>query len=82
MAGWINDMFDGNIDPATGRCLNACHGTYGDPGEAIDIDGDRGDATAVVIDSGPSADETLWNTVQFIPAAASRIPTSVLSQWV
>ncbi|MED5811251.1 hypothetical protein VST63_02660 [Mycolicibacterium sp. 050232] len=82
MAGWINDMFDGNIDPATGRCLSDCHGTYGDPGEAIDIDGDRGDATAVVLDSGPSPDETLWNTVQFIPVAASSIPTSVLSRWV
>lgn len=82
MAGWINDMFDGNIDPATGRCLSDCHGTYGDSGEVIDIDGDRGDATAVVIDSGPLPDENLWNAVHFIPVQASSVPSSVLSRWV
>ncbi|CRZ16759.1 hypothetical protein [Mycolicibacterium neworleansense] len=81
MAGWINDMFEGNIDPATGRCLSDCHGTYGDAGEAVDIDGDRGDATAVVIDSGPSSDESGWSAAQFIPIAATLIPASVRSQW-
>lgn len=52
MAGWVNDMFEGNIDPVTGRCLSDCDGTYGDAGETIDIDADRGGATGVVIDSG------------------------------
>lgn len=67
MAGWINDMFDGNIDPATGRCLTDCDGTYGSAGQTVDIDGDRGDATAVVIDSGSR------------PAA---IPAAVPTRWV
>lgn len=80
MAGWVNDMFEGNIDPATGRCLTDCNGIYGDPGDAIDIDGDRGNATAVVLDSGAQRDESSWELGQFIPVAASFIPASVLSR--
>ncbi|MCG7607801.1 MULTISPECIES: hypothetical protein [Mycobacterium] len=82
MAGWVNDMFDGNIDPTTGRCLSDCHGIYAEPGDALDIDGDRGDATAEVIDSGPPPNETLWNAIRFIPSPATSIPGSVLSRWV
>jgi pimeloyl-ACP methyl ester carboxylesterase len=52
MAGWINDMFDENIDPVTGRCLTDCEGIYGDPGATIVIPADAGEASAVVIDSG------------------------------
>ncbi|MGV0811070.1 hypothetical protein ABQF34_03865 [Mycolicibacterium boenickei] len=81
MAGWINDMFEGNIDPATGRCLTDCNGEYGAPGETIDIDGDRGDATAVVIDSGSLPAESDWNAERFVPVGASVIPASVLSLW-
>ncbi|WKG04102.1 alpha/beta hydrolase [Mycolicibacterium sp. HK-90] len=81
MAGWVNDMFEGNIDPATGRCLTDCHGIYGAPGDPIDIDGDQGGATGVVIDSGSSPDELGWYDARFVPIAASFIPRSVLSLW-
>jgi pimeloyl-ACP methyl ester carboxylesterase len=80
MAGWINDMFEGNIDPVTGRCLTDCDGAYGSGGETIDIDGDHGNATAVVIDSGSLPDESAWNTARFTAVAASFIPASVLSR--
>lgn len=80
MAGWVNDMFEGNIDPATGRCLTDCNGVYGEPGETVDIDGERGNATAVVLGSGAQPDESAWELSQFVPLAASFIPTSVLSR--
>jgi hypothetical protein len=80
MAGWINDMFDGGIDPVAGRCLTDCDGAYGSGGETIDIDSDHGKATAVVTDSGSLPDEFDWNVARFAPAAASFIPASVLSR--
>jgi hypothetical protein len=53
MAGWINDMFEGTVDPTTGRCLgDGCHGIYGDVGSTIHIPTEKGKASAVVIDSG------------------------------
>ena len=53
MAGWINDMFAGDIDPVTGRCLGtSCVGVYGAPGTTVELPSDTGDPTAVVIDSG------------------------------
>lgn len=55
MAGWINDMFAGDVDPVLGRCVgDDCVGVYGDPGEAIAIPAENGEASAVVIDSGPA----------------------------
>ncbi|MEV3903843.1 alpha/beta hydrolase [Mycobacterium sp. NPDC050551] len=71
MAGWINDMFEGTIDPTTGRCLGAdCHGIYGDTGSTIHIPAEKGDASAVVIDSGelPAAARP---TDRFAPRDAS-----------
>lgn len=82
MAGWVNDMFEGNIDPVTGRCLSDCNGTYGDAGQTVDIDAGTGNATAVVIDSGTLPDESDWSPLGFVPVDASFIPRSVLSQWV
>jgi pimeloyl-ACP methyl ester carboxylesterase len=81
MAGWINDMFEGNIDPVTGRCLTDCDGVYGSGGETVDIDGDHGDATGVVIDSGSLPAESAGNIARFTPVAATSIPASVLSRW-
>ncbi|MBB3600435.1 hypothetical protein FHT40_000068 [Mycolicibacterium sp. BK556] len=78
MAGWINDMFTGTVDPVTGRCLTGCDGVYGSGGETVDIDGDHGSATAVVIDSGSLPDESARNNPRFTPVAASSIPASVL----
>ncbi|MET0900093.1 MAG: alpha/beta hydrolase [Mycobacterium sp.] len=53
MAGWINDMFAGDIDPVTGHCLGKyCEGVYGAPGTTVDLPSDTGSPSAVVIDSG------------------------------
>jgi hypothetical protein len=53
MAGWINDMFAGDIDPVTGHCLGQdCEGVYGAPGATVDLPSDTGSPSAVVIDSG------------------------------
>lgn len=50
MAGWINDMFRGGIDPGTGRCLATdCQGAYGEPGATIVLPSQHGTATAVAI---------------------------------
>jgi hypothetical protein len=78
MAGWVNDMFSGAIDPTTGRCLGPdCQGTYGDPGDTIYIPTDEGEASAVVIDSGPLPAPAFVSTDQFIPLAAQSIPVSI-----
>ncbi|MBO0681347.1 alpha/beta hydrolase [Mycolicibacterium sp. S2-37] len=77
MAGWINDMFEGTIDPTTGRCLgDGCAGSYGEPGETIVIPSDGAVATAVVIDSGALPPSTLPWTARFEP----RDVTSVAGQ--
>ncbi|WP_199254562.1 alpha/beta hydrolase [Mycolicibacterium mengxianglii] len=70
MAGWINDMFDGNIDPVTGRCLgDDCAGVYGDPGGTVVIPGDNGEASAVVIGSRTSPMSELLAGFQPLEAA-------------
>lgn len=65
MAGWINDMFDGGIDPATGRCLGAdCRGEYGEPGDTLVLPSEHGSATALAIGSGtPSGLRVLRSAV-------------------
>jgi pimeloyl-ACP methyl ester carboxylesterase len=59
--GWITDMFQDKIDPATGKCLEGvvCQGLYGDPGGSFPIVTGGGEATAVVIDSRADADAVL-----------------------
>ncbi|PRC44575.1 hypothetical protein C6A85_99545, partial [Mycobacterium sp. ITM-2017-0098] len=77
MAGWINDMFAGNIDPTTGRCLgDGCSGQYGLPGETIVIATAAGQASAVVIGAG-----SLSGIVQVEEVAAPRkaLPALTLS---
>jgi hypothetical protein len=69
MAGWINDMFAEKIDPVTGRCLTDCAGEYAEPGGTVVIPTDRGDMSAVVIDSG-----ALPATDRFEPLDASSVP--------
>ncbi|MET0702269.1 MAG: alpha/beta hydrolase [Mycobacterium sp.] len=74
MAGWINDMFAGDIDPVTGRCVgDDCAGLYGDPGATIVIPSgtDAGDASAVVINSGSLPATTRPPVARFQPLAAS-----------
>lgn len=78
MADWVNDMFSGAIDPTTGRCLGPdCQGTYSDPGDTIYIPTDEGEASAVVIDSGPLPAPAFVSTDRFIPLAAQSIPASI-----
>lgn len=74
MAGWINDMFDGSIDAATGRCVaDDCSGQYGDPGETIVISTDKGEASMGVIDSGTLPARKSLRAHPFTPSDASSI---------
>ncbi|CAN5805814.1 hypothetical protein BH09ACT7_BH09ACT7_24480 [soil metagenome] len=76
MAGWINDMFAGDIDPVTGRCVgDDCVGVYGDPGDTVVIPSgtDAGDASAVVIDSGALPSAARLPVARFQPVEASSI---------
>lgn len=76
MAGWINDMFEGTIDPTTGRCLGEdCHGIYGDVGSTIHIPTEKGDASAVVIGSGElPATEGVTGRFEPRDASSSAVP--------
>ena len=79
MAGWVNDMFDHAIDPTTGRCLGGeCAGQYGNPGDTIIIATDKGDASAVVIDSGalPAAEQQREQRFQPLTASSVVLPDS------
>jgi hypothetical protein len=67
MAGWINDMFAGRIDAATGTCTGlVCTGTYGPPGARVEIPTGKGRATARVLG---------------VPVAASRPAIIPVSLW-
>ncbi|MCV7170399.1 alpha/beta hydrolase [Mycobacterium manitobense] len=76
MAGWINDMFEGTVDPTTGRCLgDDCHGIYGDVGSTIRIPTEKGEASAVVIDSGElPADARLTDRFEPRDASSADVP--------
>jgi pimeloyl-ACP methyl ester carboxylesterase len=50
IAGWVNDIFAGTIDPSTGACGgDDCDGIYGEPGQAVSVATPQGPATGVVI---------------------------------
>jgi pimeloyl-ACP methyl ester carboxylesterase len=54
-AGWINDMFAGRIDAATGSCSGAdCQGVYGEPGSTLVVHTDKGTASGVAIGAAAS----------------------------
>lgn len=79
-AGWINDMFEENIDPATGACKTGvdCAGQYGDGDDSFTITTDRGDAVAVLIGTQKAKDLTSLRAISatdFISA----IPAGVLN---
>lgn len=72
IAGWINDIFAGRIDPSTGACEGAgCAGIYGDPGQSVAIATPEGPATGVVI--GTPAAPT---TTEFLPPSVSSLLAS------
>ncbi len=79
-AGWINDMFDKNIDPATGACLQGvvCSGQYGDGGTSFLVSTEEGDAVAVLIGTRRAADLTSLRAIS-VTDFISAIPAGVLN---
>lgn len=79
-AGWINDMFDENIDPATGACKTGvdCAGQYGDGDDTFTITTDRGDAVAVLIGTQKATDLTSLHAISATDFVAA-IPAGVLN---
>ncbi|MDZ4234840.1 MAG: alpha/beta hydrolase [Dietzia sp.] len=74
MAGWINDLFEGDIDPTVGRCVgDDCQGVYGGSGDTIVIPTDEGDASAVVIDAGSLPVSESLRAYRFQPRTADSI---------
>ncbi|PRC47412.1 hypothetical protein C6A85_85080, partial [Mycobacterium sp. ITM-2017-0098] len=48
IAGWVNDVFAGRIDPSTGACEGSdCNGIYGAPGHPVSVATPEGPATGV-----------------------------------
>ena len=75
-AGWINDMFDEKIDPATGACGLDCAGQYGDGDDSFVISTPHGDAVAVMIGSQRAEDMTSLRAISvtdFITALPANI---------
>ncbi|TFV60970.1 alpha/beta hydrolase [Mycobacterium sp. PS03-16] len=71
MAGWIDDMFAGRIDPATGACAgDDCAGIYGAPGATVGIQTGKGRATATVL--GVSAPTSRGIGAAAVPASLWR----------
>lgn len=69
IAGWINDIFAGRIDPSTGRCeTGECAGIYADPGAPVSVSTPKGPATGVVI--GTAAAPT---RVEFRPLSVTSL---------
>ncbi|MBU8818820.1 hypothetical protein [Mycolicibacterium goodii] len=79
-AGWINDMFDENIDPATGACKTgvACAGQYGDGDDSFTITTARGDAVAVLIGTQRARDLTSLHAISVIDFVTA-LPANVLN---
>lgn len=79
-AGWINDMFDENIDPATGACKTGadCAGQYGDGDDSFTITTARGDAVAVLIGTQKATDLTSLHAIS-LTDFVSAIPAGVFN---
>ncbi|WP_142386910.1 hypothetical protein [Mycobacterium hubeiense] len=77
-AGWINDMFDEKIDPATGACTSDCAGQYGDGDDSFTITTPEGDAVAVLIGSQRAKDLTSLRAIS-VTDFISAIPAGVLN---
>lgn len=64
LAGWVNDIFAGRIDPSTGACGgDGCDGIYGEPGQALSVDTPAGPATGVVIGTAVAPTRTVFSPV-------------------
>lgn len=79
-AGWINDMFDENIDPATGACKTGveCAGLYGDGSDSFTISTPRGDAVAVLIGTQRARDLTSLHAIS-VTDFVTALPANVLN---
>lgn len=79
-AGWINDMFDENIDPATGACKEGveCAGQYGDGDDSFTISTARGDAVAVLIGTQRATDMTSLHAIS-VTDFVTALPANVLN---
>lgn len=79
-SGWINDMFDENIDPATGACKTGadCAGQYGDGDDSFTISTAEGNAVAVLIGTQKAADLTSLRAISPIDFITA-IPAGVLN---
>ncbi|MGV0744976.1 hypothetical protein [Mycolicibacterium sp. XJ870] len=76
--GWINDMFDEKIDPATGACSSDCAGQYGDGDDSFIISTPEGDAVAVLIGSQRATDLTSLRAIS-VTDFVTAIPAGVLN---
>ena len=69
IAGWVNDIFAGRIDPTTGVCDgDDCAGIYAAPGQTVSIETPKGPATGAVIGSVIAP-----TSVEFQPLAANSL---------
>ena len=69
IAGWINDIFAGQIDPSTGACAGAdCSGIYGQPGQTVSVATSKGLASGVVIGAAVAP-----TSVEFTPPAVDSL---------
>ncbi|MHA0289864.1 hypothetical protein ACXYX3_25910 [Mycobacterium sp. C3-094] len=69
MAGWLNDIFAGRIDPSTGACAGGdCAGIYGAPGAEITVATPAGAATGTVIGTSVAVART-----DFRPASVTSL---------
>ncbi len=69
IAGWVNDIFAGRIDPTTGLCDgDDCAGIYAAPGQTVSIETPKGPATGAVIGSVIAP-----TSVEFQPLAANSL---------
>lgn len=64
LAGWVNDIFAGGIDPSTGACEeDGCDGVYGLPGQSLSVETPAGPATGVVIGTAVAPTRTVFDPV-------------------
>lgn len=72
--GWVADILDGRIDPATGRCDgDGCAGIYGGPGETLSLDTPVGPTSGTVIGVALPARSPESRSVTFEPWSASAV---------
>lgn len=75
--GWVADILDGRIDPATGRCDgDECAGIYGDLGQTFTIDTPVGPTSASVIGVPVPVQTTEFQPMSASALVAPRSPVS------